>query len=86
MNPETGKIERVWGKTADGLDVFERDGLSLRFAALTWQRESHFAFAIELEFQTNELGHRRPYLLLHFGHWLFQSGWLFGVRETRNGR
>lgn len=80
MNPETGKIERVMGTTADNLDVFESDGLRLKFTVLCWQREWHSdnVFSMWFEFQKNEYGKRRPHIAVMIGAMVFQSGWLFG--------
>jgi hypothetical protein len=79
MNPETGKIERVMGTTADGLNVFESHGLRLKFTILCWEKvPAHCAGLYgAVEMQTNENGSKRPTAYLLVGRILFQSGWLF---------
>jgi hypothetical protein len=79
MNPETGKIERVMGTTADGLDVFESHNLRLKFTLLCWEANPVERSALQfwIEFQTNENGCKMPSMGLVIGRVLFQSGWLF---------
>jgi len=78
MNPETGISDRVMGTTADGIHVFERHGLLLRFAWFTSENIGESGLAFGISWQTNENGRKRPHLWMHLGDYYLQSGWLFG--------
>ena len=77
MNPETGRIERVVGTTSDGFDLFESQGMRLKFLPACRGKGEPWCFSFFIESNLNEYGKRRPHYGLNLFGLFMTGGWLF---------